>query len=576
LTNIKLTVVQGEELRTLLLPEGSSLLESLRNMDVHVASICGGNGSCGKCRVRVLDGALDITDNDERSVSKDDLGEGWRLACAATLWSDLTIEAEPAREENFSVVVDFSGSFSGAGTLDTTKVAMEKSPISVTDRMRRDGDAPLSMETLRGCSQIVESGASEAFVTRAGGRILRVGRTAGQYAIAVDIGTTTLCFALVSLVDGTVKGRLSAVNRQREYGADVISRIHRAANGELAAIGDVIRRQVAEAARKICDDNGVAPDSVIRMAFAGNTAMLHILLGLSCRTLGVYPFTPVTLDLLHLKYKDIFEGHFTCAVDFLPGLSTYVGADIASGILFSGLLESESPALLLDMGTNGEMAASREGWLYCTATAAGPAFEGGNIEWGTGSVPGAISSVKFEDGEPRIETINGATPVGICGSGVIDATAECLAAGFLSTSGRFEADYRDGVALGLTSAGEKIRFTQKDVREVQLGKSAVRSGIDTLLRTAGLSYGDIGSFYIAGGFGYRLDFESGIAIGLFPKELAGRMKPLGNSSLGGVITYLLDGSAEKRLDAIVQNSSQFELSEDKSFNNLFMENMTFE
>jgi uncharacterized 2Fe-2S/4Fe-4S cluster protein (DUF4445 family) len=438
-----------------------------------------------------------------------------------------------------------------------------------------DGDGPLSMETLRGCSEIVESGAAEVFVARAGGRILRVGHKAALFAIAVDIGTTTICMALIDVRDGTVSGRLSMINRQREYGADVISRIHRAANGELTAIGGAVRSQIAQGALKICADNGVEPGAVIRMAVVGNTAMLHLLLGLSCKTLGVYPFTPVTLDTLYLRYDEIFEGPLRCAVEVLPGISTYVGADAAAGILFTNLHESASPALLLDMGTNGEMAVSRDGRLHCTATAAGPAFEGGNIEWGTGSVPGAISSVRFDGGEARIETIDGALPTGICGSGVIDAVAACLKSGIISETGRFEKRFEGGVPLGVTDQGREIRFTQRDVREVQLAKSAVRSGIDILLKTAGLSYEDVGAFYIAGGFGYRIDFDSGVAIGLFPKELSGRMRAVGNSALGGAIKYLLDKSAGSALEAIARGSGHFDLSEDGAFNDMFMENMIF-
>jgi len=556
------------------LAAGGNLLDAMRGMGLYVPALCGGRGTCGKCRIRAMDGALDVTETDAAHISRGDLDAGWRLACAARPTSDAAVEVAPRGEDNFAVVEDYSGAIRGAAAI-TTLVAMEKSPRSVTDRVKMDGDVPLSMETLRGCSEIVENGASEVFVTRAGGRILRVGSRTDLFAIAADIGTTTLCMALVDVRDGAVLGRLSMINKQREYGADVISRIHRAANGDLAAIGDAVRVQLARGAQKICSDNGVDPGAVVRMAVVGNTAMLHLLLGLSCKTLGAYPFTPVTLDALYLRYDEIFEGSLRCAVEVLPGISTYVGADITAGILFTNLPESERPALLLDMGTNGEMAVSRDGRLCCTATAAGPAFEGGNIEWGTGSVPGAISSVRFDGGETRIETIGGTPPTGICGSGVIDAVAACLKSGIISGTGRFEKDFEGGVSLGLTERGREIRFTQRDVREVQLAKSAVRSGIDILLKIAGLSYGDVGAFYIAGGFGYRIGFDSGVAIGLFPEEFSGRMTAVGNSALGGAIKYLLDESAGGALEAIARGAEHFDLSEDGAFNDMFMENMMF-
>jgi uncharacterized 2Fe-2S/4Fe-4S cluster protein (DUF4445 family) len=546
-------------------------------MGVYVPAICGGRGSCGKCRVKVLDGFLEKSESDGRFLSPEETEDGWRLACAASPSQDLSIDVEPRNEENISIVTECAVSFYGAPSAITTEVRLSKSGRSVTDRIREDkDDGPVSIETLRGCSELVERGFEAAYVARSGGKIISVSGTRRDlYGITIDIGTTTLCFALVNISDGTVKGYLSMINRQREYGADVISRIQRAANGELGALSGVIQGQISQGAKRLCEKYCIDPGCVARIAIAGNTAMLHLLLGLSCKTIGVYPFTPVTLDLIRIRYGDVFKGDFSCAVDILPGLSTYVGADIASGILFVNLLESKEPAFLLDMGTNGEMAVSRDGRLYCTSTAAGPAFEGGNILWGTGSVPGAISSARFEDGGWNVSTIDDKPPCGICGSGVIDVVAECLVHGAIAGSGRFEKDYKGGIALGETESGEKILFTQKDIREVQLGKSAVRSGIDLLLREAGLSYDEIGTFYIAGGFGYRINFERGAAIGLFPKELAGKASAVGNSALGGLVKYMLDEKAAESLGVIARSSIEFNLSQDKEFNQMFINNMSF-
>jgi len=575
LTAIELTIVSGSERETIVLPEGENLRKSLLETGIHVQAVCGGAGGCGKCRVRVVEGLLEITDCDRRHLTTEELTDGWRLSCAAHPAQSLTIEMPPRNEESFSIVSEYGGCFTGEPAIVTDVIHLSKSERSVTERALRGAD--VSMEILQACSELVESGLETVYVTKSGSGILRVsGFCQDLHAIAVDVGTTTLCLALVNVADGRVVGHLSMINGQREYGADVISRIRHAVNGGLPDLSGIIRGQIARAARKICEDHRVEPDSVVKMAIAGNTSMLHILLGLSCRTIGAYPFTPVTLDFLRLKYGDIFPGGgFSCAVDLLPGLSAYVGADIASGILFVDLFKSAQPAILLDMGTNGEMALSCGGRLYCTSTAAGPAFEGGNIQWGTGSVPGAISSVKFLGETCLITTIDGEPPCGICGSGVIDTVAECLAHEFIAPSGRFERDRAGSVMLGVTSGGEQIRFTQKDVREVQLGKSAIRSGIDVLVRTAGLEYGDIGMFYVAGGFGSRMNFENGVAISLFPQEFSGRMRAVGNSALGGLVKYLTDESAEGELEAITRSSAEFDLSEDKAFNKMFIANMSF-
>jgi uncharacterized 2Fe-2S/4Fe-4S cluster protein (DUF4445 family) len=561
-------------------PEEENLLESLRGRNIYVPGVCGGTYGCGKCRVRVLEGFLEVTGGDARHLSIDELENGWRLACLARPTQNLVIEAVRLGEENFRAVTEYDGEFFGAPPVVIDEMPFEKSAKSVTERVCGDhGEGGLTMEVLRDCSGLVEGGFKTAYIARSGGRVLHVGGTRrALYAIAVDIGTTTLCLSLVNVVDGTVLGCLSSINDQRRYGMDVISRIMRAAQGELPVLSGLIRTQIAREAEKLCAEHGVDHGSVVKMAIAGNTVMLHLLLGLSCRTLGVYPFTPVTLSPLSLRYDDIFDGcgvDFSCQADILPGISTYVGADISAGILFTDLIESERPAVLLDMGTNGEMALSRDGMLYCAAAAAGPAFEGGNIQWGTGSVPGAISSVRFEGDVCRIDTIGGAPPVGICGSGVIDATAECLTHGFILPNGRFERNRGGRVVLGATNAGEEIVFTQKDIREVQLGKSAIRSGMDVLMRAAGLQYGDIGEFYVAGGFGSSVNTENGAAIGLFPAELSGKMRAVGNSALGGLVKYLLDDSAPKVLDAITRNAKEFSLSEDKSFNRMFIDNMSF-
>jgi uncharacterized 2Fe-2S/4Fe-4S cluster protein (DUF4445 family) len=304
--------------------------------------------------------------------------------------------------------------------------------------------------------------------------------------------------------------------------------------------------------------------------------MLHLFLHLRCDTLGQAPFTPVTLDFVSFPFGAVFEGDLTCTVDVLPGISTYVGADITAGILFSGIYKRPKPSLLLDIGTNGEMALAAEGRILCAATAAGPAFEGGNISWGTGSVPGAISSVRCADGRFAVSTIGGLDPVGICGSGVVDTVYEALRSGMIRPDGRFEKSVPGGgLVLAQTRDGQDIVFCQKDVRELQLGKSAIRSGVDSLLNCAGLAYADIETLYVAGGFGTKLNFTSGAGIGLIPEALAPKVSLIGNSSLGGVVRHLLDYDNVREFAKIVEMSEEHSLSADMFFNKAFLENINF-
>jgi uncharacterized 2Fe-2S/4Fe-4S cluster protein (DUF4445 family) len=366
------------------------------------------------------------------------------------------------------------------------------------------------------------------------------------------------------------------INRQREFGADVISRIQRANAGDLGALSQRVRTQISEGAAALCRDNGVAPGDVCKAAIAGNTTMVHLLLNLSCNTLGQYPFTPVTLDPVTFNSRELFEGDLNCETTVLPGISAYVGADIAAGILFSELYQTDAPALFMDIGTNGEMALAIPGKITCAATAAGPAFEGGSIRWGTGSVPGAISRVRYRDGQFEVSTIDDRAPTGICGSGVVDAVYQALKHRLVLPRGGFNRELGiTGLTLAKTRDGQDIQVFQKDIRELQLAKSAICSGVDALLHQAALEYGDVKTLYIAGGFGHNLDFTSGAGIGLIPEALAPKVALIGNSSLGGTVKYLLDSDSEAALDRILEISEEFNLAADKFFQKTFIENINF-
>jgi uncharacterized 2Fe-2S/4Fe-4S cluster protein (DUF4445 family) len=290
-----------------------------------------------------------------------------------------------------------------------------------------------------------------------------------------------------------------------------------------------------------------------------------------------------------MNYRELFEGDLFCEVAVLPGISTYVGADITAGILFSGIHRSREPAAFMDIGTNGEMALAFGGKILCAATAAGPAFEGGNILWGTGSVPGAISKARFRkvgaapegkspEGQFEITTIGGKEPVGICGSGVVDIVYQGLVNGLILPGGRFDRKSLPANEIFLARApdGRDIVFCQKDVRELQLGKSAIRSGFDAMLNYAKLGYDDIKTLYIAGGFGFNLNLESGAGIGLIPRELLPKVSLAGNSALGGAAKYLLNPDYGETLYRITEEAVEFSLPSDKFFNSSFINNVNFD
>lgn len=566
-----------EEQRAVEYEEGASLLTLLRAEGFYLPAICGGSGSCGKCRVRVLRGTLPVTPADRRVFSEEELADGLRLACRAYPVGDLEIELAGQTEDEISVVDGYEGARAEACSLEVNSIELPKNGESVAYALFGERVAELSSRVLVQCSEIAEQGPAFAYsVLHAGEPAYAGAERPRLFGIGVDIGTTTLALELVDLENGNEVARRSAVNRQREFGADVISRMISAGEGHLGQMQERVREQIARAAADLCADAGIGAGQVVRFAVAGNTTMLHLLLGLSCKTLGVFPFTPVTLAPMTFSARELLGGVFDCPVNILPGISTYVGADITAGVYSTGLHKSKRPALLLDIGTNGEMALCEGGRLLCTSTAAGPAFEGGNIKWGTGSVPGAISSVRRQGDDFEAETIGGLPPVGICGSGVLDAVYQGYTAGLIDESGRMEKSLRKagGITLGRTAEGRDIQLTQKDVRELQMGKSAIRSGIDILIEETGLGQEDIGTVYLAGGFGYKIDLDSAVGIGLLPVAFRGKTVAVGNTSLGGTVRSLL-ADAGGELNAIARDAKEFSLSANPRFNGLFMENMGF-
>ncbi len=514
--------------------EGENLLEALTRQGIYISAACGGKGRCGKCGVRFSDGTVPVTEADRHCFSEEQIAEGMRLSCEVYLQADCRIEIESTDEADFDVVTDYRQKNSLAEHADTA----------------------------------------------AG-----TGKEGSQ--IAIDIGTTTLAASLVDAQSGEILHAVTGVNHQRAYGADVISRIQAANDGKLEELSQSIRRDLCGMICRLLSESGAALSGIRRIAIAGNTTMGHLLMGYSCETLGVYPFDPVNIDTTEVTFGELFgeagaedtlrEEGAQIPVVLLPGISTYVGADISAGMLSCGFDCSEKVNVLIDLGTNGEMAIGNRERILVTSTAAGPAFEGGNISCGMGSVPGAICQVQISGTEVSCGTIGDRPPVGLCGTGVIETACELLKAELIDETGMLDEDYfDDGFVLAKTPSGEEISFTQKDVREIQLAKAAVRAGLETLMLRYGVTYDDIDTLYLAGGFGFHLNLEKAAAIGLIPEELLDRAKAVGNSSLGGAAVWLTEPGAAERMERIIAVSEEIPLASDKDFNQFYMDSMFFE
>jgi len=378
----------------------------------------------------------------------------------------------------------------------------------------------------------------------------------GEYGAAIDLGTTTIVLELIRLSDGETLAVVSCENPQRMIAADVIGRIDSALKGKLPLLHSLVQDCVNSLEKEAFAHTNVPEKQADIRIIAGNSTMLYLYSGRSPITLASAPFEADCLfDLKNER-------------DYLPACAgAFVGADITCAILSSGMCTKAETAMLIDIGTNGEIALWHEGKLYCCATAAGPAFEGSGISCGTGSIPGAIDSVHTKDGELVVSAIGGAAPCGICGSGLIDLVASLLETGQLDETGALDED----ILLA-----EGVSFSQQDVRQVQLAKGAIAAGIQLLLKRANISCEDVHKLYIAGGFGSHLNLKNAAAIGLIPDALADKTAVLGNASLCGARQLLLTKEGQEQACQIAKSAQCLNLAADPSFGNVFVECMLFE
>lgn len=512
----EVVVHRGAETKTILVKEGESLLDAFIRQEIYISAPCGGKGRCGKCGIQVLNGNTWISDEDKKIYSEEELDAGWRLSCCLYPTEELEVSVSQSDESLFEAV----------GETENTE----------------------------------ESGTEESF-----------------YHVAVDIGTTTIAMSLTGGESGKVFHTVTSVNSQRAYGADVISRIQASVDGKKEVLKNSIQKDLQDSMDKLLKETGVSGEDVGKIVIGGNTTMGHLLMGYDCDTLGVFPFTPVNIDFIKGTEEIFGTDRFgKKEVILLPGISTYVGGDIVSGMYAYDFTEKEDVCMFIDLGTNGEMGIGNKEKILVTSTAAGPAFEGGNITWGMGSVPGAICSVKLEGTEAEVKTIREEAPQGICGTGVVETAAELVREEIVDETGALDEDYfDDGFPLAKTPDGKEIVFTQKDVREIQLAKAAVRAGVETLLLRYGIKKEEVSKVYLAGGFGYKLNTDKAIAIGMIPEEWADRIVAVGNSSLSGACKYLKDENGDKTIEKLVSISEEINLSADKEFNEFYMNEMFF-
>lgn len=415
--------------------------------------------------------------------------------------------------------------------------------------------------------------------------------------VAIDIGTTTVVVLLADLATGAILSRAAGFNHQMHLGDDVVTRITLCAQdpGNVRRLQRaVVDQAIAPLLRRCADQADVRLDQVRCMTVAGNTTMLHLFCGVDPSSMGVAPFTPRFLDHRILRVPEIFDCSSldlvpSTQLHVLPGAAAYIGADLAAGVVASGLLYDEGPSLLVDVGTNGEIILKHGDALLGCATAAGPAFEGAGLSSGVRAATGAISGISIGRDPFTIKTttIDDAPPIGLCGSAYIDLLAEGRAAGLLTPAGRFDranlpsgaGNYLIGwnnhdLALRLARiAGTDIVVSQTDIARLLQAKAAVAAGILILLKNAGLAPADVRRLYLAGGFGTHMNGRNAVACGLLPGFTGDQIRAVGNTSLAGAYLALMDSSVLPELARIRQRLQVVELNLDPDFESTYIDQL---
>lgn len=490
-----------------------TVLEWYRNHHNRIDAPCGGNGICGKCKVLFKKEAPVPTKKEIELLTKAELEKNIRLACASEM---------PKERGRVEPIGDFW-----------------------------KNEKNLIMEE-------VEEQAK-----------LHLGGKEISYGVAIDVGTTTLVMSMVSLSTGETIATITEWNPQRIYGADVMTRIQFANEGRLNELQTLVKESLTQMFECLLARCNIKNSQIEKVVVVGNTAMLHLLCGFSCEGLARAPFKPVNLAIQKLSASAYANKLSANAVIYiLPGISAFVGADIVAGIYACDMDMAEKVGLLVDVGTNGEIVIGSKSGFWVTATSAGPVFESGRVSCGMPAITGAITHMTYQKNKWYYECQGAKTPKGICGSGLLDLLAGMYEHHIIDENGTLDDVYfEDGY---MVVENLKIQILQSDIRELQMGKAAIRAGIEILKRKLSPEY-----MYVAGAFGRGIMPASAVVTGIFGAEDVCHMSAVGNTALVGAKKFLLDENGEARLVSIVAKSREIILSNEPEFEELYICNMQF-
>jgi len=593
---------------------GTKIVEAAGRVGININMPCGGQGTCGKCRIQITSETKTSPCQVEKDIfGQEELNIGWRLACQTSVQNDMTIYIP---DESLIVTSQKILTKTRGVEQINTKPAISKIYVELAEPTRVDnkpdverlskqiGEHKLGLEQLRKLPKFLRDNDFKGTAVLADHILIDIepGNTTNQcYGAAFDIGTSTIVGSLMDLCNGSEMAVTSGINPQVAYGDDVLSRIEHASS--CSDCLDQLHTQVIATINKMiesmCQQKGIDREQIYEVVIAGNSTMEHLLCGIDPSSLGKVPFVPVHSKGMMFSASELgISVNHRGLVYLFPIIGGFVGGDITAGILITNMTCEKSPYLLVDVGTNGEIVIVKDEKFWAASTAAGPAFEGARISCGMRATHGAIEKVVFDD-DVRCSTIGNATPVGLCGSGLIDLAAELLKNGLLSTHGqllsgdqvpaqvpdaiksRIRKNEHDQVEFLVYEQSQgrkdlKVAVTQKDIRELQLAVGAIRAGVEIMLRKTDTKVEDIENIFIAGGFGSFIRRTNAQRIGLIPKDVPhNKISFIGNSSLDGAQLALLSTNARQRAEEITKIVTHIQLSLDMDFQTEFANAMIF-
>jgi uncharacterized 2Fe-2S/4Fe-4S cluster protein (DUF4445 family) len=590
---------EGQEVRV---PAGTPVFDAASWNGIAIDSTCGGHGTCKKCKVRVIEGELPVSAVDPRAFTPGELNDGWRLACRAPARGELVIEVPPLQTRPKAALV-------GVGRHVILRPSVQKRHLVLEEPSLEDQRSDLErvMEGLDDLEPRVELP-----VLRTLGKVLREANfdvtavvcdellidlepgdtTTRRFAMAFDLGTTTVVATLLDLETGQPAAVQSMLNRQQPFGADVISRVSATMldEGALDALQARAQETLAQLTQEVCAEAGVDPGEVYEITICGNVTMTQLALGMDPEPLSMAPF-----EFPQLLAADLGVPVHTRAPAFVfPSLGAYVGGDIVAGMLATGLTRDKRIRLFIDVGTNSEIALGSQDGVVATAAPAGPAFEAAQIRCGMRAAEGAIEGVALAD-DLTLEVIGDTDPIGMCGSGLVDAVAELVRVSLLDHSGRFVTDEQAAeisasLAPRLTNIGDErvfvlswkgddpaasVYLTQRDIRELQFAKASIATGWRILFGELGMEPEEVSQVLLAGSFGQYLSPAAAVRIGLVPRIALPRIVSAGNVAGEGskIAALSLRERAEAR--SILNEVRYVELSGRADFNDAFIDQLAF-